>query len=72
MPKKNHDRSAVEQDLDRLRAEHQVPIEPTRGLAGRDADVQLKSAVYAPDPELQSDELIAANNNNVDPRQKMI
>lgn len=33
---------------------------------------QIKSAVYAPDPELQSDELIAANNENVDPRQMNI
>ena len=72
MPKKNHDLSAVEQDFDRLRAEQQVPIEPVAGLAGRDSDVQLKSAVHTPDPELQSDELIAANNKNFVPRQIMI
>ncbi|KJS10414.1 MAG: hypothetical protein VR67_19210 [Peptococcaceae bacterium BRH_c8a] len=71
MPKKNHE-SAVEQDFDRLRAEQQAPVEPAAGLAGRDFDVQIKSAVYAPDPELQSDELIAANNKNFDPRQMMI
>jgi len=71
LPKKNHHLSTVERDLDRLRAEQQVPVEPAAGLAGRDSDVRLKSAVYAPDPELPSDELVIANNKHVDPDQMM-
>lgn len=69
MPKKNNGSSAVGQEFDRLRAENQAAIEPVEGLAGKDSDVKLKSTVYGPDPESPSDELISANNKNVDPRQ---